>query len=158
VFCDDFADNIAMGQTWQASVFSGSDLTGTYFALSDSNYIQDYDTMFWLTDQSEKGIVDQVLAQEAIWSVEDSSYQAEPAALALLSQAQAQGSTVNPASFLVIYGVNASDPDRPQEFIAEAGLQSMSDSTADPEPGTVSLCGLGALFVAVGLRRKKAVN
>lgn len=148
VYCDDYLDDSAIGDTWTANVFSGLDLTGTYFAATDPNYVVHYRQMFWLTEQIRLGLQDPIAASQALWSIEDSAYVGTSSSNALVAASVAGGLTVNSADFLVIDGATstfttATVPHRPQEFIA-----------ITPEPGTlVLMSALGALIFVCKRRR-----
>jgi hypothetical protein len=58
VFCDDFEDEVSVGQTWDVTVVQGTDLVGTKFNT-------DYPALFWLTEQDTPA--SDITTQLAIW-------------------------------------------------------------------------------------------
>ncbi|HZL56714.1 MAG TPA: hypothetical protein VFC21_06525 [Bryobacteraceae bacterium] len=144
-YCDDFTDHMNIGEVWQAAVYSGANLSQTYWGLTDPNYAQDYNAMFWLVDQSQNNGMDQVSAQQALWSIEDSSYAVNSTVSALVSRAMA--STMTPSNFVVMDSTDPSIPNRAQEFIMETTIQAMTNATTAPEPRTELLLGSGCLLL-----------
>lgn len=135
VWCNDFVDHAVIGTPYAVHVFRGEDrddLAGTYWSLSDLDYLAHYSQVFWLIEHGG----DPVTTSEAIWSIFDPLYVGTPESVALA--AMSVGQDVDGSKFIVIDGVDPTDPERPQEFIA---------MVHNPEPGTWILLGSAGLII-----------
>ena len=130
VFCDDFVDEVSVGQTWDVTVVQGTDLVGTKFNPTD------YPALFWLAEQDTPASY--VTTQLAMWSETDPTFAyATMASNNLLAEASANQGSVDLSDWQV-YNPTA----KGQEFVADS-----------PEPATMVLFGFG--LVAVGFMRRK---
>lgn len=148
VYCDDFLDQVAVGQTWDVNVFSGSDLAGTYFS-DDPNYVAIYPQRFWLVESAKLGLINAAAASQALWTLSDPTYLGSMESNALIAASVAGALTINPALFLVLDGiptsaVSAAEVHRPQEMIV----------SLNPEPSTLFLMSGAALMIWVAQRKK----
>ena len=155
VICDDFVADSYLNETWSVDVHTG-DLTGTRFASPSDSYngvtgAEGYSMIAWLGQQlfADPGNAD---IQYALWHVFSSNAQPlSAAALTLLNTAYSDHRNDSIAN-LVIYTPTGTSclsgpcptwP--PQEFIA----------IKTPEPGTLSLIGMGLATVVASRRRRR---
>ena len=165
VICDDFSDEVFVGESWSAVSPSGTiaNPTGALFA-SQVNSGQEYNAMAFLAEQlfalpasdpTYSG--DAAKLQYAIWDIFDptgvSSYLTpiDPTLLAsAISDANgALAGTYTSTQFSdlsILTPTPGSQPagdGRPQEFIVKT-----------PEPGTFAMLGIGLLMLGILARRK----
>jgi len=133
VFCDDFVDQVNLGETWDVTIEQGTNTTGAKFAAAD------YPVLFWLAEQDTSATY--ITTQLSMWTETDPGFTgATTASNALLTTARADQSSVDLAEWQVY---------TPTGY----GQEQIADS---PEPSTIVLIGLG--LVAVGLLRRKSLR
>jgi hypothetical protein len=133
VFCDDFTDEVSVGQTWGITEEQGTNVVGTKFNPAD------YPTLFWLAKQDAPA--NYVTTQLAMWSETDPTFaDSTTASNNLLADAVANQRSVDLSDWQV-YTPTAEG----QEFVADS-----------PEPATMVLFGFG--LVAVGFLRRKSIR
>lgn len=136
VWCIDYLDHVTIGETWQATVIPD---IGTYFPAGD------YAKMLGIIQaELNDPNPDLIGYQNALWGIEDPAGFAPPSGVYLADE-----STPLTSSFIVISGINPSDPGRPQEFIADPPPSLVAGA---PEPSTWMMA-LGGMAVFGFARR-----
>lgn len=146
VFCDDFADHSVLGETYNANVFSGLDLSGAYFdpAL--------YQSIFFLVGKALDAPADQVDIQIALWQLTDPTHVGTQASALWLARAAAESNTVNMGHFIVIDDAAYSG----NSFVAVPRRQELIARIEEaPEPTTWFMCAAGIVMFVGGKRRAR---
>ncbi len=160
--CDDYSDEIWVGETWKANenpltaAGVSSSLFGSH-AGADHLYLEAayLTSLFGKAPTSDYNDI-----AYAIWGLFDpaalASANYDAGAEAFLTQAQdAQLSFSEFQGWQILTPINGSQSEggRPQEFIIPVG-----NPTATPEPATLALLGAGLVALAVAVRRKRAAR
>jgi hypothetical protein len=157
LFCDDFENEVAFGQQWQANlsrITPGSDLSLTRFGARP-NAITLYQEAAWLVDQfPSQPTASFGELQATIWRIFD-PHSPAPSSDYWLLQAQDHYSSISYAKFSVVTNINATltGPGQVQEFITPSTGPASELSTSVPEPAPFVLIGTGLMGLAFLLSR-----
>jgi len=152
LFCDDFANEVSFGQTWQANlskITAGSDLSNTrYGGVADAPKL--YQEIAWLDTQFGTQPTSQYGDLHAtIWQIFDPQEAPQPSSNYWLTQAQNNYSSLNYDNFRVVTNVGpVTRTGQVQEFLT------VLPSAATPEPAPALLIAAG--LIGIGLIAKKA--
>ncbi len=132
-WCDDFADHVSIGQSWDVDVYAGTDTAGAYFT-SDQ-----YRDLFELVADGMAPGSDRITIQQAIWRLTYPLY-TEGSQYTAMNQ-------VYQGDFLVISGHGAPG-ERPQEFIVRRSvpptISAVPPLIPTPEPSAWIMMGIAA--------------
>lgn len=151
LFCDDFANEVNFGQTWQANlsrITTGSDLSQTrYGDVNNASMLYQQigylDTQFALQPTSEWGNI-----HATIWQIFDPSEAPKPSSNYWLQQAQQNYASINYDNFRVVTNIGpVQKTGQVQEFITMLPPTSSLNTAATPEPAT-ALTMTTVLFLA----------
>jgi len=150
LFCDDIMHS--WGTTWDASVYSFDNLTGTrFYSLFGSNAMQDYGEMAWLSEQMLKYPDQAGDIQFAIWSIPHPAVIGWDGYTAVSAswRALAAERTYTPEMFRNLEILTPLDPSvhSPQEMIIPQPT---------PEPTSLILLGTGLLSLGAVVRKRRA--
>ena len=155
--CDDFKDDVFVGESWQAVTSTIPSLTNAQFSG-----LSQYEQVAYLTQEmfaNSNNPQAQADIQWAIWDIFDPgvssndpygtiSAQDQSNIAGWLAAAQANAGSGDYADVLVFTPVAGTQPDQdgsPQEYV-----------TVTPEPGTLALFGIG--LVAFGIIARRRMN
>jgi hypothetical protein len=163
IYCDDFANQISMGQTWSANetnLASGNlsetrygDITQTLTTQAGTASYdgqQLYEMAAWLTTQYGSNATTNGAIQDTIWDLfnpnagDPTVHPPQPSSNTWLFAAETNYTSIDAADFTVITNtapVTLSGPGQVQEFLIT------------PEPSTTLLLGFGLMAVAIAGRR-----
>ena len=162
LYCDDFANDVNFGQTWQANVSTitaGSDLSQTRYG-GVANAIQDYQEIAWLDSQfavqptSQYGDI-----HATIWDIFDPAQAPTPSSNAWLQLAQQNYQSMDYSSFRVITNVGPVKPTgQVQEFFTTAPLPVSASVATTPEPQPILLIGAGLAAASLYLKKFRKIQ
>lgn len=168
LLCDDYLDNINLGETWTANTYSISDILGGKGQMNPSGGIvaagqrvEAYEDAAWLYQQLVANVTETnaVNINHTIWALFESTpfnsnakvtswFAAANQATSNLTNAQAAALFNNVVFYTPVNGSEVPNSDgRPQEFIGTA--------VTAPEPPSAMLLGTGLLGLGAVLRRKR---
>ena len=153
LMCDAYDNNITRGETWTATVTPF--LQGIASSMFGSSLIMDYKAAGLIYKSMLSGTLTTLQAQWAVWGLFSSNAQNNPlfttyggAATDSTYLALAQTASNSAYNGLLLYTpLNAKPGTGPQEFIGFSTV---------PEPGTLTLFGVGLIGLAAAIRRKRA--
>jgi hypothetical protein len=183
VICDDFADEVSIGENWKVNPAGTISATSTSTGLFGPESSVQYQEVAWLSEQLGTYLTNPQTAADvamqgdisyAIWAVFDSNgvngvkswlqsygdtttYSAVFGTNGLLAQAAANYGSASPATVYTPSGyTGAGNAGEPQEFIVVGPAVSAAEAPAAATLG-IDLLGLGALFF-VFRRQRSAVR
>ena len=156
LYCDDFANEVNFGQTWQANlskITTGSDLSQTRYG-GVANAAVKYQEIAWLDTQFSTQATSQWGDIHAtIWQVFDPTEAPTPSSSYWLQQAQQLYSTISYDSFRVVTNEGpVTRTGQVQEFITILPSNSSLNAVAAPEPATAVMMGSSFLMSVLGVR------
>lgn len=162
LFCDDFANEVNFGQTWQANlskITAGSDLSQTRFG-GGANALRDYQEIAWLDTQfsvqpsSQFGDI-----HATIWSIFDPGGAPHASSDHWLQLAQDSYQSMTYDDFRVVTNIGPVLPTgQVQEFLTILAPAIDAGALPTPEPAPFLLMGFGLLAVGglFGLFKRRA--
>lgn len=159
LFCDDFANEVSFGQTWQANlskITAGSDLSKTRYggvanALREYQEIAWLDTQFGVQPSSKYGDI-----HATIWDFFDPLEAPKPSSDYWLKQAEQNYQSMSYDNFRVVTNVGpVKATGQVQEFLIVIPNSFLTGGVATPEPRPVFLMGAGLLVLSAVLARVK---
>ncbi len=150
--CDDFSDDIYVGESWKANVYSFSSLNASsptvLFGVNGSaSQLQDYEEAAWLVEQMYNPANAASISNisYAIWGIfEPSALSNDPSAQAWINSAATQTySTGEFSNFEILTPISGTQPagdGRPQEFLV------MTPESSAPILFAADLLGLATLI------------
>jgi len=158
--CDDYADEISVGEEWQANVYNFSNLSQTKYAADG---LQAYGEAAWLYENGLLHPNQWGDIHYALWAVFNpnaviGSSGWTTGAATWLSESKQQTYTANEFPNISIYTpIQLSGSGAPQELIGGYGTLPAGNVAAVPEPGIGFLLGLGLIGIeAMRYRTSKA--
>ncbi len=154
LYCNDFANEVHLGQTWWANLtpLSSADLSNTrYGGLPDAQKL--YWEAAWLTTQYASSPAAYADIQATIWRLFVSSAPT-PGSNEWLNLAAANYTTIDPNKFMIVTNlspVSLRGEGQVQEFIIDP-------PQPVPEPSSIVLLGMSVLLVVFCLRRFRSAT
>ena len=160
LYCDDFANDSYIGQTWQANLSTitpGSDLSQTRYGGS-ANALQLYEEIAWLdtqfAGQSTSAYGD---IHATIWQIFDPAQAPKPSSNYWLEQAQQNYQSMDFTSFRVITNVGpVLATGQVQEFLTILPPALLPVPVKTPEPAAMGMIGAGLIGVGVLIQRVRS--
>ena len=148
-FCYDYADEVTVGQTWSAALYSYNDLSNAYFS-DESNYQLRYEAAAWLSTQFQSQPQSEwINLQYALWGLFDGNAPSNAGSDAWLTAAAHAAPGFDASSYIAVDGFRDDSGYRPQGFLIDP------PPSATPEPASIALLGLGlGALGLIGRRRR----
>lgn len=151
LFCDDFANEVTVGQQWTANlstITTGSDLSNTRYG-DVAGAAQTYQQVAWLDTQfSQQSTAQWADIHATIWQYFDPTAAPTPSSDYWMKQAQQNYSSIGYDNFRVVTNVGpVAKTGQVQEFITMVSPSS-AGPVATPEPASAFLIGSSLLLAA----------
>lgn len=151
IICDDFDHSVRVGQSWQASASTLTNLSSARFG-NQPGALQNYQMAGWLFDQFAVNPASNYAGiQNAIWGIFSPNAPVNADTLYWLNRALSVDFAKYDLSTLVIYTPLDRTPSSPQEFI---GRRTPIINADTPEPTTLLLMGSGLFGIGTMIRRR----
>ncbi|MDP9055384.1 MAG: hypothetical protein M3N93_13955 [Acidobacteriota bacterium] len=164
VTCYDIFDDVNFGDIWNANLLTLSQAAADGYFSGRPDALAGYERVAWLDAQPYHNALEQIGLQYAIWDVFGSA-RSSAAANTYLAEADAAaaagyaGFSFSNARFIEQIGGVSGRPGTEQAFVywQQPQLQQLSQSSAAPEPGTLSTFFLAIVSasLAAGFRNQR---